>query len=99
MIAQALAKPPPAGSTIPTGVLDHLAARYRPGGLYVIYLRPDGTLAYADPMAAAFFQQFVRPQVESPLTALGETLRLTCANLTPRRWSLFPGVEAAAFPY
>ena len=100
MIAPAPTKSPPASASIPPGVLDHLAARFRPGGFYILFLRPDGTVAYADPAAPAFFQQYLRPQFEAPKTAaFSENLRLTCANLTPRRWSLFPGVEASAFPY
>jgi putative nucleotidyltransferase with HDIG domain len=100
MIAPAHSKSPEPSSNIPTGVLDHLAARFRPGGLYVMFLRPDGSLSYADSAAAPFFQQLVRPQVETPdPSAFADTFRQTCANLTPRRWNLFPGVEAAAFPY
>ena len=63
---QAMSNPPvPTSSSVaasspsvPATVLDNLAARFRPGGLCLAMLNPDGTLAYSDSAASLFFQRF-----------------------------------------
>ncbi|HSI36806.1 MAG: HD domain-containing phosphohydrolase [Phycisphaerae bacterium] len=108
----------PVAATTPTGhaavaqpasiltpaVLDALAARFRPGGLCLIVLTPDGRIAYHDPAAAPFFQRFVRPHLDGsspdPVDApLHDRVRLTTAASGVATWRLLPGVEVAAFPH
>ena len=82
--------------------LDNLATRFRPGGLYLALLRTDGTVAYQDSAAPAFYQRYLLPQIQTPDaadTALADKIRLTNAASGICIWSLLPGVEIAAFPY
>src|SRR3954462_12669782 len=96
----------PPGGTIPPAALDNLAARFRPAGLFLAMLRPDGTLAYHDTAAPQFFQRYVKPQLENADTAppasdgaLADKIRLTNAASGVCAWNMLPGVEIAAFPY
>ena len=45
--------------------LDSLASRMRQGGLFLMMLRADGSLAYSDHTPAPFFQKYVLPAVQS----------------------------------
>ena len=93
----------PHAGRIPHAVLDHLAARVRPAGLCLLLLTPDGTLAWHDAAAPAFFQKLVKPQVEHADAvavdpALRDAAREVNATSGVCAWKL-PGVELAAFPH
>ncbi|HTW95520.1 MAG TPA: GAF domain-containing protein, partial [Tepidisphaeraceae bacterium] len=97
-----------AASPIPTAVLDNLAARFRPGGLYLLCVLPDGTLFYHDPQAGLFFHRFVLPLVQysdasAPPAGKQSNFRDRLAQLgasSPMAaWDCLPGVMLAAFPY
>jgi hypothetical protein len=51
-------------AALPCEVLDNLAARFRPGGLFLLMLRPDGTVAYNDTACGLFFQRFALPMIQ-----------------------------------
>jgi putative nucleotidyltransferase with HDIG domain len=51
----------PEATVLPSAVLENLAARFRPGGLFLVVLRPDGSVAYHDPGAGVFFHRYVLP--------------------------------------
>jgi len=86
---------------IPVSVLDNLAARFRPGGLCLLMLNPDGTLVYHDSAAGLFFQRFCVPMVQYPDVSahLGDHVGRMTANSTVDVWNSLPGVVIAAFPY
>jgi len=99
---------PPAGAAIPAAALDNLAARFRPGSLHLLMLRPDGTLAYHDAAAPAFFTRYVLPQLQltdattTAVTADGslrDRLRLTTATSGIALWNVIPGAHVAAVPF
>jgi putative nucleotidyltransferase with HDIG domain len=89
-------------AAIAAAALDNLAARFRPGGLFLVMLRPDGTVAYHDPAAGVFFHRYVLPmlqyrdpsndQLRDKVQALGATSSVVV-------WNDLPGVTLAAFPY
>src|SRR3954466_222010 len=83
------------------GVLDNLAARFRPSGLCLLMLKTDGTVAYHDASAGLFFQRFALPMVQYPEPA--NLLAERCKNLTVDSpvevWNILPGVVLTAFPY
>ena len=86
---------------IPAPVLDNLAARFRPGGLCLLLLAPDGSLAYHDDNAGLFFQRFAIPMIQypSPSAKLAEKVAAMSVNSTVEVWNTLPGVVVAAFPY
>src|SRR5207248_5279222 len=88
-------------AAIPAAVLDNLAARFRPGGLCLLMLNCDGTLAYSDSSAGLFFQRFAVPMIQYPDPAA--KLAEKVAGLTPQSavevWNMLPGVVLTAFPY
>lgn len=91
-----------AGIPISHAALDNLATRFRPGGLFLMLLRTDGTVAYHDPSATAFYQRYLLPQIQSPEAAdcaFADKIRLTNAASGICIWNVLPGVEIAAFPY
>jgi putative nucleotidyltransferase with HDIG domain len=97
-------QPVPAAPTliVPTAVLENLAARYRPGGLCLILLRTDGTVAWHDPAATGFFEKYLIPLVNTPengRTALAEKLSSITINSSVTVWDVLPGVAIAGFPY
>ncbi|HEX3355744.1 MAG TPA: HD domain-containing phosphohydrolase [Tepidisphaeraceae bacterium] len=89
-------------SPIPVAALDNLAARFRPGGLFLVMLRPDGTVAYHDPAAGVFFTRYVLPLLQYRDSSNDE-LRSKVQSLAPTSsvvvWNDLPGVTLAAFPY
>jgi putative nucleotidyltransferase with HDIG domain len=89
-------------SPIPIGALDNLAARFRPGGLFLVMLRPDGSVAYHDPAAGVFFHRYVLPLLQYRDSSNDE-LRNKVQSLSPTSsvvvWNDLPGVNLAAFPY
>src|SRR5689334_1171073 len=83
---------------LPVSVLDNLSARFRPGGLCLMMLNPDGTLSYFDNQAGLFFQRFGVPMVQYPDAAvkLAEQVSAMTAQSTVEVWSNLPGVVVAA---
>src|SRR5688500_12346922 len=90
-----------APAPLPVSVLDNLAARFRPGGLCLFMLNPDGSLAYHDSAAGLFFQRFAVPVVQypDPAAQLAENVGKMNANSTVEIWNSLPGIVLAAFPY
>src|SRR5215207_2460555 len=90
-----------AATAIPTSVLDNLAARFRPGGLCLLMLGPDGALAYHDAASGLFFQRYAIPMVQypDPAAKLAEKVAGMSANSTVEIWNTLPGLAIAAFPY
>jgi HD-GYP domain-containing protein (c-di-GMP phosphodiesterase class II) len=89
-------------SILPTAVLDNLAARFRPGGLFLVFLRPDGTVVWSDPLAGLFFQRFVLPLIQygDPTDSdIKEKVSKLSATAAVTVWSTLPGVVVAAFPF
>jgi len=90
------------GMPISHTALDNLATRFRPGGLHLMLLRTDGTVAYSDSSAVAFYQRYLLPQIQLPEMAdptFVEKVRLTNAASGICVWNMFPGIEIATFPY
>jgi HD-GYP domain-containing protein (c-di-GMP phosphodiesterase class II) len=87
---------------IAPAALDNLAARFRPGGLFLVMLRPDGTVAYHDAAAGVFFHRYVLPMLQYR-DASNEELRAKVQQLSSASsvvvWNDLPGVTIAAFPY
>jgi len=48
-------------TVLPSTVLENLAARFRPGGLFLMVLRQDGTVVYHDAGAGVFFERSAVP--------------------------------------
>lgn len=91
-----------AGPPIPAAAMDNLAARFRPGGLFLAMLRPDGALAYHDSAAGVFFLRYVLPllQYRDPSNdALRGKVQELTATSSVVVWNDLPGVTLAAFPY
>jgi HD-GYP domain-containing protein (c-di-GMP phosphodiesterase class II) len=44
---------------VPPAALDNLAARFRPDGLFICLLRPDGSVRYSDPSGSPFFTRYL----------------------------------------
>jgi HD-GYP domain-containing protein (c-di-GMP phosphodiesterase class II) len=86
---------------IPITVLENLAARFRPSGLCLLLLNPDGSLAYHDTASGLFFQRFVVPTIQypDPAAKLAEKVAGMSATSTVEVWNVLPGVVLAAFPY
>lgn len=83
-------------------VLENLAARFRPAGLFVLMLRPDGSVAYHDANAGTFFTRYVLPMLQYPEqtnTGLGSKAQVLNASSAVSIWDALPGVLLAAFPY
>jgi putative nucleotidyltransferase with HDIG domain len=87
--------------SLPASVLENLAARFRPGGLCLLMLNTDGTLAYHDQSAGLFFQRFAVPMIQyaDPVAKLAEQVAGMTATSTVEVWHALPGVVLAAFPY
>jgi HD-GYP domain-containing protein (c-di-GMP phosphodiesterase class II) len=83
-------------------VLENLSARFRPGGLFLLMLRPDGSVAYHDAAAGTFFTRYVLPMLQYPEqteTTVGGKAQSLNASSTVGIWDGLPGVLLAAFPY
>ncbi|MGA2581736.1 MAG: HD-GYP domain-containing protein [Tepidisphaeraceae bacterium] len=88
-------------SLIPAAVLDSLAARFRPNGLFVALLRPDGSVVWHDPQAGMFFQRFVLPLLQYGDPADGNA-KLNICGVAPGSIAVnadLPGVLLAAVGY
>jgi HD-GYP domain-containing protein (c-di-GMP phosphodiesterase class II) len=87
--------------SVPAAVLDNLAARFRPSGLFVVLIHNDGSIAYHDPQGALFFQRYVLPllQYGDPTEPeLREKLRKIAVNSPVTVWNNLPGVIFATVP-
>jgi HD-GYP domain-containing protein (c-di-GMP phosphodiesterase class II) len=92
------------GPNLSQVALDNLATRFRPGGLFLVFIHVDGTVAYHDAAAPSFYQRYLLPQLQLPDTVPGEgalhdKIRLTTTASGVCAWNLLPGVEIAAVPY
>jgi HD-GYP domain-containing protein (c-di-GMP phosphodiesterase class II) len=87
---------------IAAAALDNLAARFRPSGLFLVMLRPDGSVAYHDSAAGVFFHRYVLPLLQYRDKSNDE-LRSKVQSLSAASsvvvWNDLPGVTLAAFPY
>ena len=86
---------------VPQVVLDNLATRFRPGGLFLVLLRPDGTVVYHDASAGLFFHRYVLPLLQyrdSTPSDLTQKLQSLTPTSTVTVWDCLPGVILAAFP-
>src|SRR5437764_14397451 len=89
-------------ASIPAAALGRLPERFRPGGVFVLMLRNDGTVAYHDPAAGPFFQRFVLPLVlatEPAGARLADRIDLRELGPGPSAWQVLPGVVLATFPH
>lgn len=88
-----------AGETpFPPGVLEKVAARFRPAGLCLLVAAPDGSISYADPVAGAFFARYAVPLVRQN-AVLAEKLRRLPFDAPAVAFDSLPGVVLAATPY
>ena len=90
----------PESTVLPSAVLENLAARFRPGGLFLMVLRQDGTVVYHDAGAGVFFERYLLPLLKTTDLA-GKGLREKVEALEAgavAAWQL-PGVALAAFPH
>lgn len=88
-------------SAIPATLLDNLAARFRPGGLFMLTLNGDESIAYHDPATSLFFQRYVLPMLqwrEQVDTEFREQFGAINAESGIALWDFLPGVVMAAFP-
>jgi HD-GYP domain-containing protein (c-di-GMP phosphodiesterase class II) len=86
----------------PVAVLDVLATRFRPAGLFLALLKPDGTVLYHDASAGLFFQRYVLPLLQyddSSDTGIKQQLSTITATSPVTVWNHLPGVALAAFPH
>jgi hypothetical protein len=94
-------RPPRAQSAVPAAVLENLATRFRPGGLFLMLLRPDGGIEFQDAAAGLFYQRYVVPLVQYGDPAdpdLRDRLVRLNANSNVAVWSALPGILLAAIP-
>ena len=68
---------PSTASPFPAGVLEKLAVRFRPSGLCLMAMQRDGTLAYSDPVAGAFFARYVMPLVRDDFIVAEKIRRIS----------------------
>jgi HD-GYP domain-containing protein (c-di-GMP phosphodiesterase class II) len=89
-------------SVVITTVLENLAARFRPGGLSLFMLRPDGALAWHDPESEVLFLRYLVPALQFPDGSRQGAARTTgqpASDGTIETASPAPGVIAASFAY
>ena len=88
------------GEAVPfaAAALEKLATRFRGAGLCLLALRPDGSLAYFDPAAGAFFARYAVPLVRQD-AVLAEKLRRLPHDAPAVIFDSLPGVVLAACPY
>ena len=104
---RAPALPAPSG-VVRTEMLDALAARFRPAGLFLVMLRSDGEVTYADSEAPAFFLRYVLPVLREPQLA-GVKVSAQASVVLPASdsaaalgllaWRHIPGVSIAGFAH
>jgi putative nucleotidyltransferase with HDIG domain len=86
---------------VPLTVLENLASRLRPSGLFLVMLRPDGSIVYHDPGGSLFFQRYVSPllQYRDGEDTFQRSLCQLTANSNVVVWTMLPGTVMAAVPY
>ncbi|HET6251521.1 MAG TPA: HD domain-containing phosphohydrolase [Tepidisphaeraceae bacterium] len=86
---------------VPVPLLDGLASRFRAGGLFLLALRNDGSLAWHDPAAGMFFLRYVAPLLQYPELHPGVDARgkLTRPGTAVTLHRLLPGIILAAIPH
>jgi HD-GYP domain-containing protein (c-di-GMP phosphodiesterase class II) len=93
---------------VPAPVLELMAERLRPGGLFLLALRNDGSVAWHDPAAGMFFQRFVLPLLrlsrhagppDAVESAVAAPLLPAIVAGGPCLWQLPEGIALAAFPH
>jgi putative nucleotidyltransferase with HDIG domain len=92
----------PVGTPIAMAALENLAARFRPGGLFLVMLRPDASIAYHDAAAGVFFHRYVLPLLQyrdANHDELKKKVQSLSAASSVVVWNDLPGVTLAAFPY
>jgi putative nucleotidyltransferase with HDIG domain len=100
--AEKLVTDKPAATPIPAVALENLALRFRPSGVFLVALQPDGSIAWHDSQAGLFFQRYVLPMLQWRDAAdlqLKENLRAMTPDSGVAIWTFMPGVTIAAFPY
>src|SRR5262249_53419638 len=85
---------------IGSSALDALAAQIR-GVAWLLFLRPDGSLAYRDGVGGPFFERYVVAALQSERIARELRTRTADLNIqsTAQLWDLIPGVTLCAAPY
>lgn len=81
--------------------LDTLAARMRPGGLFLMLVAPDGRVVYHDSGSAPFFLRMVLPAIqphESAVSPLQVLVKAQHPASSVEVWRNIPGVAIAAVP-
>src|SRR4051812_9340060 len=87
---------------IASAALDNLAARFRPGGLFIVMLKTDGTVQYHDSASGLFFHRYVLPLLQygdATNDQLRSKVKALAANSAVAVWHDLPVVTLAAFPY
>jgi HD-GYP domain-containing protein (c-di-GMP phosphodiesterase class II) len=82
----------------PHSVLEKITARFRPAGVCLLMAGVDGSIAYADPVAGAFFARYAVPLVKGS-AVLAEKLRRLPVDAPAVAFDSLPGVVLAAAPY
>jgi HD-GYP domain-containing protein (c-di-GMP phosphodiesterase class II) len=93
---------PASAPSVPVTLLENLAARFRPGGLCLMLLRADGTVAWHDSAADTFFQRYVIAQVmltDTGVSELRDSMESVTAASPVASWNALPGIALAGFPY
>ncbi len=102
VLAPPAKKPAPGTTALTPAVLEQLAARYRPGGLCLMLLKPDGTLVWSDAAGADFFKKYAVATAKSPdesavslrpfISTIRTESQVSCCTV-------LPGVVMACFPH
>ena len=88
---------PSTTSPFPAGVLEKLAMRFRPSGVCLMAMQSDGTLAYSDPVAGAFFARYATPLVRDDFI-VAEKIRRISADTQAVVFESLPGLLLAVCP-
>jgi HD-GYP domain-containing protein (c-di-GMP phosphodiesterase class II) len=94
-------KPSVEASAIASKVLDNLAARFRPSGLFLAMAGPDGAITYGDSLNGLLFLRFALPLLQygdPSCPDLPEKLRGVNAGTPLSAYSGVPGVMVALVP-
>lgn len=78
-------------------LVERLADRLRPSGLCLLVLSPEGLVAYADPLAGAFFARYAAPLVRAD-AVLAEKARRISPDTPVAVFESLPGLVIAACP-
>src|SRR5437867_1656048 len=85
-------------TAIPPEALESLAARFRSGGLFLITLNCDGSVAYHDSAAGVFFRRYALPILqwrESAEADFQQHFNVVTASSGVVVWRFIPGVLIA----